>query len=144
MPAVLLERPSLLGARTLEPSELVCIAAQGLRALIHAEPSFATAMLVSMATAYRGLVRQITDLKSRSVAQRLGCYLLALADEQAATEIVLPFEKRFLASRLGTTPESLSRAFNVLRTCGVSTLGRKVALADIRDLTRFARPDEVA
>jgi CRP/FNR family transcriptional activator FtrB len=143
-PAVLIERPSVVSAQTLEPSEIVCIAAQGLRELLRSEPAVASAMLVSLSTSYRALVRQVFDLKSRSVAQRLGCYLLSIADEQGTTtEILLPFEKRLLASRLGTTPESLSRAFGVLRTCNVSTLGRKVSLGNLAELTHFARPDQV-
>ena len=142
-PAVLLDQPSLMGAETIEPSEIICIAAPGLRSLMAAEAQMAMTMLVSMTNAYRALVRQISDLKSRSVAQRLGCYLLGLAHEQGEGEIVLPFEKRLLASRLGTTPESLSRAFSVLRTCGVTTLGRKVVLGNTRVLRAFARPDEL-
>jgi CRP/FNR family transcriptional activator FtrB len=104
----------------------------------------AMTMLVSIMNAYRSLVRQITYLKSRSVAQRLGCYLLVLADEQGGSEIILPFEKRLLASRLGSTPESLSRAFSVLRSCGVSTAGRKVSLANVPALAAYARPDQPA
>lgn len=142
--AVLLARPSLMTAQALEKTELVCIPADSLRALIRAEPSMAVAMLVSMSTSYRSLVRQVADLKTRSVAQRLGCFLLSLADEQGGVEFALPFEKQLLASRLGTTPESLSRAFAVLRTCRVTTLGRKVAIGNLEALARFARPDEVS
>jgi CRP/FNR family transcriptional activator FtrB len=143
MPAVLLERPSVMAAQTVEASMIACIAAQELRELLRSEPAVASAMLVSLASSYRAMVRQVLELKSRSVAQRLGCYLLALAHEQGTTELVLPFEKRLLASRLGTTPESLSRAFNVLRTCGISTVGRKVTLANVPVLNRFARPEDV-
>jgi CRP/FNR family transcriptional activator FtrB len=142
-PAVLIERPSVMAAQVLEDSEIIGVAAQGLRELLRAEPAVAAAMLASLANSYRALVRQVVDLKSRSVAQRLGCYLLLLAHEQGTRDVLLPFEKRLLASRLGTTPESLSRAFGVLRTCGVATLGRKVALGNVPVLTQFARPDEV-
>jgi len=103
-PAVLLERPSVMAAQVLDDSEIICVAAQGLRELLRSEPAVASAMLVSLATSYRALVRQVVDLKSRSVAQRLGCYLLSLAHDQGTNDVVLPFEKRLLASRLGTTP----------------------------------------
>jgi CRP/FNR family transcriptional regulator, transcriptional activator FtrB len=141
--AVLLDRPTLVAAKALEESSVICIEAPALRDLLRDDPKMARAMLVSIAKDYRSLVRQVADLKSRSVAQRLGCYLLAIADEQATTEMILPFEKRLLASRLGTTPESLSRAFGVLRSCGVTTVGRRVSLRDLAGLTKFARPDEI-
>ena len=45
-----------------------------------------------------------------------------------------------LASRLGMTPESLSRAFAQLKDAGVSGRGRHIAIADVsrlRDHCRF-------
>src|SRR5690349_12379803 len=64
-PPVLLDRPSLMAATTLERCELVCIAASEFRELLRRDPSVAMAMVASIATGYRALVRQISDLKSR-------------------------------------------------------------------------------
>ena len=141
-PAVLLGRPSLMAAEVVESSRIVCVAADEFRQMLRADPSLSMQMLESLATSYRTLVRHVADLTSRSVAQRLGCFLLSLQAEQKAAQIVLPVEKRLVASRLGTTPESLSRAFSVLRTCGVVTNGRKVSLRNLPALARFARPDQ--
>jgi CRP/FNR family transcriptional activator FtrB len=143
-PAVLLDEPSLLTAEAIEPTVVVCIAADRLREMLRTDPHFTMQMLTVLAAGYRALVRQIADLKSRSVAQRLGCYLLSLGAQQGATRVTLPVEKQMLASRLGTTPESLSRAFGVLRTCGVLVAGRTITMRDLPTLSRFARPDHAA
>jgi CRP/FNR family transcriptional activator FtrB len=143
MAPVLLHRPSLVSARTIDPVDMICIPASSLHALLEAEPSLSLTMLASISHQYRQLVRQVDDLKRRTTAQRLGCYLLTIAAEHGNTaEFSLPFEKRLLAARLGTMPEHLSRAFGQLQTYGVVTHGRRVQLQDPEALKAFARPDE--
>jgi CRP/FNR family transcriptional activator FtrB len=57
---------------------------------------------------------------------------------------MLPYDKRLLASRLGMTPEHLSRAFASLRRHGVNTgHGRIVILNNPAALTAFARQDPI-
>jgi CRP/FNR family transcriptional regulator, transcriptional activator FtrB len=150
LPTVLLERPHLMTAKVLEDADLLCVEAASLREMVKARPLFAYSMLASLSCQYRAMIRQVSDLKLRSAAQRLGCYLLTLALEQGGSssrnggaQIRLPVEKRLLASRLGTTPEHLSRAFGVLRSRGVSTRGRDVVITDRSLLARFARPDPI-
>lgn len=140
---VLLNSPALMEARVLEDGEAICISATALREMLLSDPQLAMSMLASLASSHRSMVRQIHDLKSRSVAQRLSCYLLSLAEEQGRNAINLPLEKRLLASRLGATPESLSRAFSELRSCGVQTSGRVVYLGNVKVLAKFARPDQI-
>ncbi len=97
----------------------------------------------SLSRDYRDLVRQIRDLKLRTTAQRLGCYLLALVPDPGAhaADLRLPFEKGLLAARLGCRQENLSRAFAALREFGVETRGARVSLRDIPRLTAYAMPD---
>lgn len=143
--ATLLARlPRLLGVRTVTPTRLISLDAEGLLALVEQEPSLVTALLRAQADEFRGLVRQVCDLKLRTTAQRLGCYLLALSTEQQAntTAMRLPFDKRLLAARLGCRQENLSRAFAALRGFGVETHGARVILHDIAKLTAYAEPDE--
>jgi CRP-like cAMP-binding protein len=45
--------------------------------------------------------------------------------------VMLPVEKALLATRLGTTPENLSRAFANLRSAGVTTSGGTVTIVDM-------------
>jgi CRP/FNR family transcriptional activator FtrB len=143
--ATLLARlPRLLGVRTVTPSRFLSIEAEGLLALVEQEPSLVTALLRAEANEFHALVRQVCDLKLRTTAQRLGCYLLALSTEQKAntTAMRLPFDKRLLAARLGCRQENLSRAFAALRDVGVETHGARVILHDIAKLKAYAEPDE--
>jgi CRP/FNR family transcriptional activator FtrB len=142
--AVLTELPYLMGAKAVESSRLVLIPAPQLRAMIRTEQPLTLAMLGTVARDFRGMVRQVRDLKLRTAAQRLGCYLLAqVPSEDAATaRIRLPFEKGLLAGRLGCRQDSLSRAFATLRGVGVETHGATVVLHDIPRLRLFAMPDE--
>jgi len=48
--------------------------------------------------------------------------------------VTLPVEKALLATRLGTTPENLSRAFANLRPAGVRTSGGTVTITDMAQL----------
>ena len=144
--AVLTELPYLMTARALIASRLLLIEAAGLRALLQAEHSLALAVLAAEAKDFRAMVQQVRDLKLRSAAQRLGCYLLALVDDPIANTAALrlPFDKGLLASRLGCRQENLSRAFAALRQHGVETHGARVVLHDIERLRAFAAPDEWA
>ncbi len=143
--ATLLARlPRLMGVRTVTPSRLLAIDAEGLLTLVEQEPSLVTALLRAEASEFHALVRQVCDLKLRTTAQRLGCYLLSLSTERKgnATAMRLPFDKRLLAARLGCRQENLSRAFAALRGFGVETHGARVILHDIAKLRAYSEPDE--
>ena len=143
--ATLLARlPRLLGVRTVSPTRFLSIEAEGLLALVEQEPPLVAALLQAEAKEFGSLVRQVCDLKLRTTAQRLGCYLLSLSTEQRAntTAMRLPFDKRLLAARLGCRQENLSRAFAALRDFGVETHGARVILHDIAKLKAYSEPDE--
>ena len=144
--ATLLARlPRLLAVRAVTPSSLLSIDAPGLLELVEQEPSLVTALLRAQANEFHALVRQVCDLKLRTTAQRLGCYLLSLTTERQAnaTALRLPFDKRLLAARLGCRQENLSRAFAALRGFGVETHGARVILHDIASLKAYSEPDDV-
>lgn len=91
------------------------------------------------------LWREVAELKRRSPAQRLAAALLALAvpddpghdPESGCARLRLPVAKSLLASRIGITPESLSRALARLKSVGVESRGRAVILNDPQALRRF-------
>jgi CRP/FNR family transcriptional activator FtrB len=146
MAAALTDLPYLMTGHSIMPSRLLLIEAAALRDLLAREPSLTHAMLRVQALDYRAMVRQVRDLKLRSAAQRLGCYLLALATDPLAitAEFRLPFDKGLLAARLGCRQENLSRAFAALRAAGVETHGSRIILHDVARLTAFSMPDELA
>lgn len=95
-------------------------------------PQIGIAMLASLSRHLRQLVLQIEQLKAHTGAQRVAEFLVSLAPaHEGACEITLPYEKSLLAGKLGIKPESLSRAFQRLKSCGV-TINRDVA--KIRDV----------
>lgn len=145
LPTVLARLPLLMTAHTVNPCRLIKIDAKSLMALVKAEPELATTLLKAQAMEFRAMVRQVCDLKLRTTAQRLGCYLLALSKNPGSdtASLRLPFDKRLLAARLGCRQENLSRAFAALRGLGVETHGSRVILHDIPRLREYSVPDQI-
>ena len=121
------------------------IASAALERAVATEASVANSLLQATAHDFGAMVQQVCDLKLRTTAQRLGCYLLSLTEttgnDRAAFK--LPFDKRLLAARLGCRQENLSRAFASLRQMGVETHGARVILHDIPKLRDYSEPDEL-
>ncbi len=136
--------PFVMDAHATAPSTLVALRGDALLSLIREEPLLATALLRAEALDFRAMVRQVCDLKLRTTAQRLGCYLLEQAGEPTDNKCSfrLPFDKRLLAARLGCRQENLSRAFAALREVGVETHGSRVILHDVQRLREYAGPDD--
>ena len=103
--AVLTNTPYLVSAKVVHPARILMVPAAAVLQTIAHDAGLALAMLASIARQYRALLRQVKDLKLRTSTQRLGCYLLALAEENGADGLVeLPHDKRLIAARLGMTP----------------------------------------
>lgn len=136
--------PFLMDAHATAPSTLVAIRGEALLSLIQEDALLATALLRAEALDFRAMVRQVCDLKLRTTAQRLGCYLLEQAGQPIENKcnFRLPFDKRLLAARLGCRQENLSRAFAALREVGVETHGSRVILHDVQRLRDYSGPDE--
>ena len=129
--AVLTGAPYLMQARVPEPSRFLLIHAAAFRAAVEAEPLLAHAAIGSLAAQFRRMVRQIKNLKLRTSTQRVGCYLLALSKRQGTPDrAVLPFEKTLIASELGITRESFSRALSSLSNSGIRVNGQTVVIHD--------------
>ena len=142
--SVMTRLPYLLTARAVTGCRLLAIHGDGLLDLVEHEAPLANTLLRSVSREFRTMVSQVRDLKLRTAAQRLGCYLLAQVKDGEATkaDFRLPFDKGLLAARLGCRQENLSRAFAALRACGVETHGSRVILHDIARLKALAVPDD--
>lgn len=138
--AVLARMPYLMDAHATTNATLITLEADGLLALLAQEPLLASALLRAEAMDFSAMVRQVCDLKMRTTAQRLGCYLLELTQDLADNAVTfrLPFDKRLLAAKLGCRQENLSRAFAALRGLGVETHGARVTLHDVARLRDYA------
>lgn len=138
--AVLARMPYLMNAHATSNARVVALEAERLLSLVQQEPLLASALLRAEAMDFSAMVRQVCDLKMRTTAQRLGCYLLDLTQDEAENTATfrLPFDKRLLAAKLGCRQENLSRAFAALRNMGVETHGARVTLHDIARLRDYA------
>lgn len=142
--ATLTNKPYLVSAKVVDAARIAMLPATVLREHITRDPQLALAIIASLARQYRGMLRQVKDLKLRTTTQRLGCYLLALVEETGPDKAVeLPHDKRLIAAQLGMTPESLSRAFSALRKMGVDVHGHRVILKDAVRLSQYCMPDQL-
>lgn len=129
-----------LSAEVAEGSRLIHIpAGTFLRRLADNKPQ-AFRMLATLSSWQRRLMQEIAEIKGKSPGQRLGSFLLSLTDvEQGPARMHLPMKKAVIASRLGVTPESLSRAMARLKSVGVERAGREIRVADVAQLRAFCR-----
>ena len=139
--AVLKDQINLQSARTLERSRILMIPAQAVREAMQQDRAFMTSIVAELATGYRRAVKELKNQKLRTSSERLANWLLAHGRESGNGTVRLAMEKRVLASRLGMTPENLSRAFAALREVGVRVEGNTIRLEDIDTLTDYAQPN---
>ncbi|HYH39838.1 MAG TPA: cyclic nucleotide-binding domain-containing protein [Azospirillum sp.] len=140
--AALTDTPYLMSAKALEPSTILMLPARNLREQVAAQPKLALSMMASLASQFRRMVRQVKDLKLRTSTQRLAAYLMRLAvPAQDGVTVELPVNKQVLASRLGMTPENLSRAFATLAEQDIQIKGRTVTVGNIERLRAYCNPD---
>ncbi len=140
--AVIRDEVYLKSARTLAPAQILMIPAQTVRDVFERDAAFARAIVNELAERYRGIVRSLKNEKLRTSAERLANWILqadALQGHQKCIE--LAFDKRTLASRLGMTPENLSRNLALLGKYGVKSSGRDITIGDTPALQRFAKPN---
>jgi CRP/FNR family transcriptional activator FtrB len=138
---VVLGLPAETGAKTVTSCRLIVLPAAELRSMIAAAPRLSLPFLEHALSEARELGLELTQLKLRSSAQRLAAYLLARIDDPAIlpARFVLPYEKRFLAGKIGCSQENLSRAFAALRPLGVESQQGVVVVRDVAALREFAR-----
>jgi CRP/FNR family transcriptional activator FtrB len=143
--AALTDQPYLMGAIALKDSRVVQVPAGWLRANLRASPDLALAMVGSLSTHFRLLVREVKELKLKSAAQRLALYLLQQAGRRSGPATVqLAHSKGVIAARIGARAETLSRALARLHPLGVVTRGRTVHIADTSRLMLFCADFENA
>lgn len=133
-----------VSAEAVTRCELMEIPAKHVIEIMLRRPEVCMAALSSTLFHLRALVGQIESLKARNGSQRVAQFLVSLA---AATtgrcEVELPHDKMLIASRLGMSPESLSRSFGRLKSMGVRVTGNIVLIEDIVGLARFGELDHL-
>jgi CRP/FNR family transcriptional regulator, transcriptional activator FtrB len=139
--AVVRDEVYLNSVRTLEPSQILMIPSEAVRAIFDKDEAFARSIVRELAARYRSVVKDLKNLKLRPSLERLANWLLVThAACGGADSFAIPFDKKTLAARLGMTPENLSRNFATLAEHGVEIDGRDIRLADMPALTKLAKP----
>jgi CRP/FNR family transcriptional regulator, transcriptional activator FtrB len=142
LPSLLAERHPL-SARILEPSELLAVPAKLLVELVGRDAGFADAMVRELATESLQIIEDFKNHRLLNTTARIAHWMLHWDRESGGSgQIVIPFDKRVLASYLGMTPEQLSRGFSTLVAAGVTVDGRSVTIASRAALTKVARREE--
>jgi CRP/FNR family transcriptional activator FtrB len=139
--AAILDQPYLKSAKTLLESRVLLLPAEAVRAVFKEDPHFAYAAIAELAERYRGITKLLKDQKLRNTPERLANWLLKTEAKQGGKGVVtLDFEKKTLASLLGTTAENLSRALAQLELVGIETTGRIITITNREALLAFAKP----
>ncbi len=157
-----LREPYPVDATALADSHLVFVPAEAVDRILEGDPAMARLMLASMARRLQSKVQDIAMLSLQSAAQRIVAYMLGAVGAGSydlgggagtstsgdiparATSIELPALKQVLASRLGMTPETFSRAMRTLSAEGLIFVdGSVVEIADIGALDAWARRQSV-
>lgn len=145
IPAVMMEAPYLMSARILDRSRIAMIAAASFRREFEAEPALMRAASLHLSRHWRMLVRQIKDLKLRTAPERVAAHLseLCRTEKNGTAKIRIDDDIRDLSARLGMTPETWSRSVKLLASIGVTANGKSVDIADVGELRRYSRYDDL-
>jgi CRP/FNR family transcriptional activator FtrB len=128
--AVLSRQPYLVRARVQADALLLMVPAEAFRRTVASDHAFCLAVLSCQTAQLRRQMRQAKSIRLRSAEERLGHYLLALA-EAGDDEVRLPHGKRLIASQLGMTRETLSRALPAMTRHGLRVVGDLLHLDDL-------------
>lgn len=104
-----------------------------------AHPTIAANILFTLSQ-YQHMVEIESEQKSTmNVAQRVGCFLqrLCVLHGFDPRGFNLPYSKALIASRLGMSPETLSRSLGALKEHGVRVEDSRVSFCDIHAMEEF-------
>lgn len=129
--AVVGNQPYLMRARVYDEAHLLLVRAEAFRQAMASDHALCRAVLGCLAAQFRRQVRVTKNLKLRSAEERVGCYLVALLQQDdRATTMRLPIEKRLIASQLGMTRETFSRALSGMTKFGMRVDGNILHVED--------------
>jgi CRP/FNR family transcriptional activator FtrB len=129
-----------LSARTLEPSELLTVPARLIAEMIPRDARLADTIVRELGAQKLQIIEDFKTHRLLNTTARIAHWMLRSDCSAGATgQIVIPFDKRVLASYLGMTPEQLSRGFAALGAAGVQVDGRSITIGNRSTLTRIAR-----
>jgi CRP-like cAMP-binding protein len=127
-------------AQVAEDVQLLCIPINLLEEQIRPSSKLALSMLASLSRMHRRRCTEIALNSARRAPQRVGSFLLRLCPENKKKGITfdLPYDKTLIASTLGMTRGSFSRALNTLRDkASIRINGISVEIDSVDKLAKF-------
>ena len=145
-----LREPYPVDSTALADTRLLFVPATAVDRVLDEDPMMARSMLASMAKRLQSKVQDIAMLSLQSATQRIVAYMLGAVESGSdgrlggAGTVELPALKQVLASRLGMTPETFSRAMRTLSAEGLIRVdGSVVEIPDVAALDAHSRSQSV-
>lgn len=138
--AVFLDAPYPYAALALADSRLLQLDADVVHALIARRPEFVNRMVLALSGRVFTLMRDVESYTVQNPIQRVACYLHGRCGDRPKrrASVVLPTTKQAIASRLGMTPEALSRILRDLADAGlIAVQGNRIDVSDVRRLRDY-------
>lgn len=141
--------PYPVDATALADTNLVFVPAKAVDSILDEDPAMARLMLSSISKRLQGKIQEIAMLSLQSATQRIVAYVLGAIPIDAAqdgrpTAVELPARKQVLASSLGMTPETFSRAMRALSDKGLIEVdGPVLRIPDVAALDGYARSESI-
>lgn len=120
-------------AETMQPSEVCMIHQDDVRELLLQYPDIGLHVLAELSRRLATSEKQTAAIATASINARLAQYLANLAEQENSSSFSLPMSRRYLASFLGTTPETVSRRLGEFEEAGwiAQTGQRKITILDL-------------
>jgi CRP-like cAMP-binding protein len=138
--ALFLDDPYPYSATALTDTVLWHLDRQVIHDLVSRHPAFVNRMVMALSGRVFALMRDVEACTVQNPIQRVACYLLSKCEDKAAkrASIVLPATKQAVASRLGMTPEALSRILrDFVDAALIDVQGNRIDVHDVDRLQTF-------
>jgi len=136
-------RPYASFAVAVEPTVLLCVGGDSVRRTLETAPQLSMRIIGALAKRAIAIESDAAASHFRTGCQRLLDYLLAQVgtalEPHGQTKLTLTASKQLIASRIGMTPETLSRVLHDLADAGMIVVdGRNIHLQNARIVSRMA------
>lgn len=129
-------------ATALTDTTLLHLDRQVIHDLVAHRPEFVNRMVLALSGRVFALMRDVEAFTVQNPVQRVACYLLSKCGEPKVKRpsIVLPATKQAVASRLGMTPEALSRILrDFVDAALIDVHGNRIDVHDLDRLKSFVQ-----